>query len=413
MAVHVLNEARRCLQCKKPLCRLKGCPVETNIPEMIRLFLAGESEIAGKMLFDNNPLSIVCSLVCDHENQCEGNCIQGRRGAAINIPSIENYISDAYLDKVIINREESKGQKVAIIGAGPAGITIAIKLAERGYDITIFERMDKVGGMMRYGIPAFRLPRMILDRYQVKLRQMGIHFRPNTSIGGAIHLDDLFTDGYDAVFIGTGVWRPNRTHCKGESLGNVHFAIDYLQNPEAYDLGDTVAIIGAGNSAIDVARTVVRMGSRHVTIYARRQRIAASQRELDYAQVDGIDVQQGMQIKEFTDKGPVFIPRIFDEEGNLLREEEPVLVLADSTIIAISQGPKDKIVNTTTNLEINNKGLIVVDDGGKTSHEGVFASGDVVAGSKNVVLAVKYSKLVAKAMDEYLTAKREASTSTD
>ena len=409
MAVHVLNEARRCLQCKKPLCRLKGCPVETNIPEMIRLFLAGDSEAAGKMLFDNNPLSVVCSLVCDHENQCEGNCIQGRRGAAINIPSIENYISDAYLDKVTLNREPSKGQKVAIIGAGPAGITIAIKLAERGYDITIFERMDKVGGMMRYGIPAFRLPRMILDRYQVKLRQMGIHFRPNTSIGGAIHLDDLFTDGYEAVFIGTGVWRPNRTRCKGESLGNVHFAIDYLQNPEAYDLGDTVAIIGAGNSAIDVARTVVRMGSRHVTIYARRQRIAASQRELDYAQVDGIDIQQGMQIKEFTDKGPVFIPRIYDDEGNLVREEEPVLVLADSTIIAISQGPKDKIVSTTSNLNVNEKGLIVVDDGGKTSHEGVFASGDVVAGSKNVVLAVKYSKQVAEAMDEYLTSIREKS----
>ena len=406
MAVHVLNEARRCLQCKKPLCRLKGCPVETNIPEMIRLFLAGESEAAGRMLFDNNPLSVVCSLVCDHENQCEGNCIQGRRGAAINIPSIENYISDAYLDKVILNREPEKGQKVAIIGAGPAGITIAIKLAERGYDITIFERMDKVGGMMRYGIPAFRLPRMILDRYQVKLRQMGIHFRPNTSIGGAIHLDDLFTDGYDAVFIGTGVWRPNRTHCKGESLGNVHFAIDYLQNPEAYDLGDTVAIIGAGNSAIDVARTVVRMGSRHVTIYARRQRIAASQRELDYAQVDGIDIQQCMAIKEFTDKGPVFTPKVFDDDGNLIRDEEPVLVLADSTIIAISQGPKDKIVSTTSNLNVNDKGLIVVDDGGKTSHEGVFASGDVVAGSKNVVLAVKYSKQVAKAMDEYLTSKR-------
>ncbi|MBR2179226.1 MAG: NAD(P)-dependent oxidoreductase [Selenomonadaceae bacterium] len=406
MAVHVLNEARRCLQCKKPLCRLKGCPVETNIPEMIRLFLAGESETAGKMLFDNNPLSVVCSLVCDHENQCEGNCIQGRRGAAINIPSIENYISDAYLDKVILNREPDKGQKVAIIGAGPAGITIAIKLAERGYDITIFERMDKVGGMMRYGIPAFRLPRMILDRYQVKLRQMGIHFRPNTSIGGAIHLDDLFADGYEAVFIGTGVWRPNRTRCKGESLGNVHFAIDYLQNPEAYDLGDTVAIIGAGNSAIDVARTVVRMGSRHVTIYARRQRIAASQRELDYAQVDGIDIQQCMAIKEFTDKGPIFTPKVFDDDGNLIRDEEPVLVLADSTIIAISQGPKDKIVSTTSNLDVNDKGLIVVDDGGKTSHEGVFASGDVVAGSKNVVLAVKYSKQVAKAMDEYLTSKR-------
>ena len=408
MAVHVLNEARRCLQCKKPMCRLKGCPVETNIPEMIRLFLAGQSEEAGKMLFDNNPLSVVCSLVCDHENQCEGNCIQGKRGAAINIPSIENYISDAYLDKVTINREPDKGQKVAIIGAGPAGITIAIKLAERGYGITIIERMDQIGGMMRYGIPAFRLPKMILDRYQVKLRQMGIHIRPNTAIGGAIHLDDLFSDGYDAVFIGTGVWRPNRTHCKGESLGNVHFAIDYLRNPEAYDLGDTVAIIGAGNSAIDVARTVVRMGTRHVTIYARRQRIAASQRELDYAQIDGIDVQQGMAIKEFTDEGPIFIPRIFDEEGNLVREEEPVLRPADSTIIAISQGPKDKIVNTTGGINTNDKGLIVVDDNGKTTYEGVFASGDVVAGSKNVVLAVKYSKLVAKAIDEYLTKKREA-----
>ena len=406
MAVHVLNEARRCLQCKKPLCRLKGCPVETNIPEMIRLFLAGESEAAGRMLFDNNPLSVVCSLVCDHENQCEGNCIQGRRGAAINIPSIENYISDAYLDKVILNREPDKGQKVAIIGAGPAGITIAIKLAERGYDITIFERMDKVGGMMRYGIPAFRLPRMILDRYQVKLRQMGIHFRPNTSIGGAIHLDDLFSDGYDAVFIGTGVWRPNRTHCKGESLGNVHFAIDYLQNPEAYDLGDTVAIIGAGNSAIDVARTVVRMGSRHVTLYARRQRIAASQRELDYAAVDGIEIQQGMAIKEFTEEGPILTPRIYDAEGNLIREEEPVLMPADSTIIAISQGPKDKIVNTSQDLKVNEKGLIVVDEQGRTSIDGVFASGDVVAGSKNVVLAVYYSKQVANTIDEYLKAKR-------
>lgn len=408
MAVHVINEARRCLQCKKPLCRTKGCPVETNIPEMIRLFLAGQSEQAGKMLFDNNPLSVVCSLVCDHENQCEGNCIQGRRGAAINIPSIENYISDAYLDKVIVEREPDKGQRVAIIGSGPAGITIAIKLAARGYNITIFERMDKVGGMMRYGIPAFRLPKKILDRYQTKLRQIGIHFRPNTAIGGAIHLDDLFEDGYEAVFIGTGVWRPNRTHCKGESLGNVHFAIDYLRNPEAYDLGDTVAIIGAGNSAIDVARTVVRMGARNVTIYARRQRIAASQRELDYAQVDGIEVQQGMQIKEFTPEGPIFIPRIFDEEGNLVREEEPVLMKADSTIVAISQGPKDKIVNTTANIDVNDKGLIVVDDAGKTTHEGVFASGDVVAGSKNVVLAVKYSKQVAEAMDEYLTKKRNA-----
>ena len=408
MAAHVINEARRCLQCKKPLCRLKGCPIQTDIPEMIRLFLAGQTEEAGRILFENNPLSVVCSLVCDHENQCEGNCIQGKRkeGAAVQIPNIENYISDFYFDKISLERAPDNGQSVAIIGSGPAGITIAIKLAALGYRITIFERMDKVGGMMRYGIPAFRLPRNILDRYQDKLRQMGIHFRPNTSIGGALHLDDLFQDGYDAIFIGTGVWRPRRPHVKGESLGNVHYAIDYLQNPDAYDLGNTVAIIGAGNSAIDVARTVVRQGARHVTLYARRRRIAASQRELDYAAVDGIDIQQGMAITEFTEKGPILTPRIYDDEGNLVREEEPVLMPADSTIIAISQGPKDKIVNTTHDLKVSESGLIVVDDDGRTTREGVFASGDVVAGAKNVVLAVKYSKQVAKAMDAYLTAKR-------
>lgn len=409
MAMHVIEEARRCLQCKKPLCRLKGCPIQTNVPEMIRLFLEGKTQEAGKMLFDNNPLSIVCSLVCDHENQCEGNCIQGKRkeGSAVQIPNIEHYISDSYFDRATIERLPDTGQRVAIIGAGPAGITIAVKLAACGHRITIFERMDKIGGMMRYGIPAFRLPRIILDRYAKKLREMGIHFRPNTAIGGALHLEDLFMDGYDAIFIGTGVWRPNRTHCKGESLGNVHFAVDYLQNPEAYELGDNVAIIGAGNSAIDVARTVIRMGSRHVTLYARRQRIAASQRELDYAAVDGIEIQQGMAIKEFTEEGPILTPRIYDEAGNLVREEEPVLMKADSTIIAISQGPKDKIVNTSRALKVSDKGLIVVDESGRTSIEGVFASGDVVVGSKNVVLAVNFSKQVAKTIDEYLQSLRE------
>ncbi len=409
MAAHVINEARRCLQCKKPLCQIQGCPVHTNIPEMIRLFLDGKSAEAGKMLFENNPLSVVCSLVCDHENQCEGHCIQGRKdsASAIQIPSIENYISDAYLDKLVLERQPDNGQKVAIIGSGPAGITIAVKLAALGYGITIFERMDQIGGMLRYGIPAFRLPKSILDRYQKKLRQMGIHIRPNTSIGGALHLDDLFDDGYDAVFIGTGVWRPRRPGVKGESLGNVHYAIDYLQNPEAYDLGERVAVIGAGNSAMDVARTVVRMGSRHVTVYARRSRIAASDREIDYAKADGVEIQPGMSIKEFTEEGPILVPRIYDEEGNLVREEEPVLMPADSMIIAVSQGPKDKIVNTTKGIDVTDKGLIVVDDNGCTSRPGVFASGDVVAGAKNVVLAVKYSKQVAATMDEYLTKKRE------
>ena len=186
MAVHVINEARRCLQCKKPLCQIQGCPIKTDIPEMIRLFLSWKIEEAAMMLFMNNPLSIVCSLVCDHDKQCEGNCIQGKRGSAIHVSSIENYISDAFLDKLTLTREVNKGEKAAIVGSGPAGLTVAVILALRGYDVTIFERKEHIGGMLRYGIPEFRLPKSILERYQKRLRQLGILIRPNTTIGGAL-----------------------------------------------------------------------------------------------------------------------------------------------------------------------------------------------------------------------------------
>ena len=405
MAVHVINEARRCLQCKKPLCREKGCPVRTDIPEMIRLFLDGKSAEAGKMLFENNPLSVVCSLVCDHDHQCEGNCIQGRKGMPVQISSIENYISDAYLDKLVLTREEAKHQKAAIIGGGPAGLTIAIRLAQRGYDITLFESHDRIGGVLRYGIPDFRLPKTILDRYQKKLVQAGIRIRPNTTIGGALNIDELFNDGYEATFIGTGVWRPRHLGVKGESLGNVHYAINYLTNPDVYELGDHVAIIGAGNAAMDVARTVVRHGSRFVTIYAREQHIAASPREADYALADGVDIRRGMHVQELTDEGPVFITVTHDEAGNIVSQSEPKLYAADSTIIAVSQGPKDKIVNTTTGIAVRENGLVQTDTTGHTTREGVFASGDVVKGAKTVVEAVKYSKDVANAIDQYLQKK--------
>lgn len=405
MAVHVINEARRCLQCKKPMCRLKGCPAQTNIPEMIRLFLAGEINEAGAMLFENNPMSIFCSLVCDHDKQCEGNCIQGRKGSPIQISSIEHYISDAYLDKAVLPREPDKNQRVAVIGAGPAGLTVALKLAQKGYHITILERMDKIGGMLRYGIPEFRLPKKTLDRYQKKLTELGIMIRSNTTLGGALHLDDLFTDGYDAVFIGSGAWRPRRLGVKGESLGNVHFAVDYLQNPNVCNLGNRVAVIGGGNTAMDAARTAIRTGSEHVTIYVRRTQVSASIRELDYALADGVDVVYGMAIKELTEKGPVCIPRTFDDEGNVIGEGEPVLCEADNILIAASQQAKDKIVRTTTGVHVTDRGLMEVDDDGRTTREGVFSGGDVVLGPRTVVLAVKNAKHVAEAMAQYLEKK--------
>ena len=168
MAIHVVNEARRCLHCKKPMCR-EGCPISTNIPEAIELFRTGHKEEAGEMLYENNPLSVICSLVCDHEKQCEGHCVLGRKGAPVHFSSIENYISDAYLDHLEPEMEPKKGQRVAIIGSGPAGITISVLLARRGYDVTIFESREKIGGVLRYGIPEFRLPKSILDRYQKQL----------------------------------------------------------------------------------------------------------------------------------------------------------------------------------------------------------------------------------------------------
>lgn len=296
MALHVVNEARRCLNCKVPQCR-KGCPINTPIPDMIQLFLQNQLEAAGEMLFLNNPLSIVCSLVCDHEKQCEGHCVLGRKGMPVHISSIENYISDAYLDRLSPVLPASSGKRAAIIGSGPAGITIAVLLAQKGHDVTIFESRERIGGVLRYGIPAFRLPKTILDRYKTQLLKMGIHIRPNTSIGGALTVDDLQRDGYQAIFIGTGVWRPKKLGIPGESLGHVHFAIDYLVDPDVYDLGEHLAVIGAGNSAMDVARTALRKGTKKVSVLCRGPKAAASQREVDYAVADGVEFLSPVTMK--------------------------------------------------------------------------------------------------------------------
>lgn len=401
MAVHVVKEARRCLQCKKPMC-MKGCPVSTPIPEMIKLFLEGKSDEAGKTLFENNPLSVVCALVCDHDAQCEGHCIQGRKGTPIHWSSIENYISDAYLDKAELVSAPKKNIRAAIIGSGPAGITIAVILAQRGYDITLFDSRDKIGGVLRYGIPDFRLPKTILDRYRNKLESLGVKIRPNTTIGGSITVDDLLRDDYKAIFIGTGVWRPFVLGVKGESLGNVHYALNYLVNPDVYRLGDRVSIIGAGNAAMDVARTAVRHGSRQVSVLVRGMKAAASEREVEYAMADGVQFIYGVDTQEITEQGAIVLHRNFDEEGNYVSDGETELIESDSVIIAIGQGPKDKIVNTTSGIETSDRGLVVTDESGRTTHEAVFASGDVTSGARTVVEAVKYSKEVADAMDKYM-----------
>lgn len=402
MAVHVVDEARRCLHCKKPLCR-EGCPIHTPIPDMIQMFLDHQIDEAGRMLFENNPLSDICSLVCDQEKQCEGHCVLGRKGQPVHISSIENYISDSYLDRLELPCEAKKHKRVAIVGSGPAGITIAVLLAQRGYDVTLFESRDKIGGVLRYGIPEFRLPKSILDRYKTQLVKLGIRIRPNTAIGTTLTLDDLQRDGYQAIFIGTGVWRPRKLNIPGESLGHVHFAIDYLQNPDVYDLGSSLVVIGAGNSAMDVARTALRKGVRHVTVFCRRLQAAASQNEIDYAVADGVDFLYGARPVEITDDGVRYQMATFDADGQVTALSEAKFFPCSSVIVAVSQGPLNRIVSTTTGLRTNENGLLTTDENGRTSRPGVFASGDVVSGARTVVEAVKYSKKVADAMDEYLS----------
>lgn len=402
MAINVISEAKRCLNCKKPMCR-EGCPINTPIPDMIHTFLEGDINEAGRMLFDNNPLSMICSMICNHEKQCQGHCVLNHKGAPVHISSIENYISDNYFDKLAFPDIEKNGMRAGIIGSGPAGITIAMILARRGYDITIFEGKEKIGGVLQYGIPEFRLPKTILARYKRKMWEMGIKIRPNTSIGTTISVDDMFRDGYSAIFIGTGVWRPNTLHIKGETLGNVHYAINYLTNPDVYRLGETINVIGAGNSAMDVARTALRHGARTVRVFSRSDHLAASEREVEYAKMDGVEFVVHVEPVEIVDEGVVMAELECDGKGNLSPiHGTEILYPSDSTIIAISQGPRDRIVSTTTGLEVNDRGLLVTNTFGETTRDGIFASGDVVRGAKTVVEAAAYSKQVADAMDEYM-----------
>ena len=403
MALHVMDEANRCLGCKVPQCQ-KGCPISTPIPEVIKLLKANKLDEAGKMHFENNPLTTVCSLVCNHENQCEGHCVLGRKGAPVHFSTIESYISTTYANKMTQGPAPSNCMRAAIIGSGPAGLTIAVILARYGYDVTIFEGKDKVGGVLRYGIPEFRLPKSVLDDFKYRhLDLKGIKFRPNTHIGGAIGIDDLFRDGYKAIFVGTGVWKPNALHIKGETLGNVHFGINYLNNPDSYQLGKRVIVIGAGNAAMDVARTAIRKGVQELTCFSITKQVAASKHEFSYAQLEGVQFEYNMAPVEIKDDGVIFKDVIENEDGTFTDVPDSTHFFpADSVIISISQGPQNRIVNTTQGLAADKRGLLVADETGHTTRPGIFASGDVVNGARTVVEAVAHSKIVAESMHQYM-----------
>lgn len=403
MAIHIIEEADRCLNCKRPLCQLQGCPVATHIPEVIGLFKERRLDEAGALLFENNPMSAVCALVCNHSKQCEGACVRGRKGTPVHFSSIESYISEAYLERMVVKKPEPNGKRVAVVGSGPAGITVALKLAQRGCAVTIFEQRSEIGGVLEYGIPDFRLPRQLVQKYRSILCALGVRVRPSTTIGGALRLDDLLADGYDSIFVGTGTWRAKKLGIPGESRGNVIYGIDYLVNPQSFAIGERVAVIGVGNVAMDVARSAIREGAREVTLYARSRHVSASSDEVEYAELDGARIVYGKAIEEVDDSGPVFRTAIFDEDGDVTGYGDTLdRVAADTVIIAASQTPKDKLVLTTSGLEPNERGLLVVDESYQTTVPGIFAAGDVVTGAKTVVHAVAGAKEAAEAMLAYM-----------
>ncbi|MBP3915056.1 NAD(P)-dependent oxidoreductase [Clostridium sp.] len=403
----LLLEADRCLLCKNARCKA-NCPISTEIPEVVKLFKEGKIMEGGEILFNNNPLSAACAIVCPHEDQCKGNCIRGIKSEPVSFCELEEYISRDYLYKVKFDKVECRNERIAIIGAGPAGITLSIILARRGFKVTLFDAHEKIGGVLRYGIPEYRLKNSMIDRYEEILIELGVKIRPNTLIGPVITLDKLFFDGYKAVFIGTGVWNPKTLNIKGESLGNVHYAIDYLKSPQVYKLGKKVAVIGAGNVAMDAARVAKRSGAEEVYILYRKgfENMPCTRAELEEAKEDGIKFELFKAPVELTEEGVKYIEtkNEVDESGRVNTvtiEGTEGMFNCDSTIIAVSQSPRKNIVANTVGLETNKWGLLLTDEKGHTTREGVFASGDVVTGANTVVHAVAYAKVVADSIEEY------------
>lgn len=402
------NEGNKCLLCKKPRCK-QYCPIDTPIPAVIQLFKDGKIDEAGEMLFNNNPLSAVCGIVCRHEDQCLGHCIKGIKGEPVRFCDIERYVSNAYLENAQFNQEVTLNHRVAIVGSGPAGIALAFILAKKGYKITIFEKNSALGGVLRYGIPEFRLSRDLLDNIEDRLLDLNVKIKYNALIGPVTTIDKLFEDGYHAVFIGTGVWNPKPLNIKGETFGHVHYAINYLKSPESYRLGKKVIVIGAGNVAMDAARVAKRRGSEVVVAYRRGiEDMPASQVEITEAREDGVQFDLFKAPVEIVDNGIILAETkmVEREDGTksvITLEDSNRLLEADSIIIAVSQSPKDNIVSNTENINTNRYGLLVTDEEGHTTRQGVFAAGDVVTGARTVVEAVANVKVVAEAIEKYCT----------
>lgn len=422
-------EAQRCLNCKNPRCR-SGCPVSVFIPEFIAKVAEGDFDAAYSIITSTNSLPAVCGRVCPQEKQCESMCVRAVKGESVAIGRLERFVADYHMsreDKPAVTVPPSNGHRVAIVGSGPAGLTCAGDLRKMCYDVTIFEAFHKAGGVLVYGIPQFRLPKEIVAAEIDILIKMGVNIVVNAVIGKSLTVDELFEDGYEAVFIGSGAGLPQFLGIPGENLLGVYSANEILTRTnlmKAYrDDYDTpikrfnrVAVVGAGNVAMDAARVAKRLGAEHVYITYRRGReeLPARKEEVEHAEAEGIEfnlLNNPCSIIGNEDGRVVGIELIRqvlgepDERGR--RAPVPVpgsnwVLDVDTVIIAIGTSPNPLIRNTTEGLTFTRKGGIEADEGGVTSRKGVFAGGDAVTGSATVILAMGAGKAAARSIDEYI-----------
>lgn len=425
-----MEEARRCLNCKHKPC-MNGCPVNVPIPGFIEKVAEGDFEAAYEIITSENALPAICGRVCPQENQCEGKCVRGIKGEPVAIGRLERFVADYHMANAgeVKADIEKNGKKVAVVGCGPAGITCAGELIKKGYDVTVFEALHRAGGVLSYGIPEFRLPKDLVAKEIETVEKLGVKIETNVIVGRSVTIDELMGQGYGAVFVGSGAGLPRFLNIPGENLLGVYSANEFLtrvnlmkayrfpETPTPVKVGKKVAVVGAGNVAMDAARTAKRLGAEEVYIVYRRseEELPARAEEVHHAKEEGIIFKllnnpcaihgedgwvTGIEVVKQELGEP-------DESGR--RSPKPVegsnyVIDVDTVIIAIGQSPNPLIRQTTPGLDTQRWGGIIVDeDTMKTSKDGVYAGGDTVTGAATVILAMGAGKKAAKAIDEYLS----------
>lgn len=413
--LEAICEAKRCLNCKVPQCK-KGCPISNDIPDWIHELSMGNLGNAMALINAKSSLPAVCGRVCAHERQCEGHCILNKKGEPIHIGKIEQFIADFDSDMKLTHENilpKNRG-RVAVIGSGPAGLTVAGELARNGFAVEIFEMEPEPGGVLMFGIPEYRLPKEVVRREIKKIEQLGVVFHCNTTIGNGYTVDDLFHHGFDAIFMGTGTGRPKKLDIPGSNLVGVRQAIYFLRRVSLYNSGylkreevhvkegDKVFVIGCGNTAMDAARTALRFGASEVNVVYHRtvDEMSALRTEYDDAVNEGVKFMWKSSIVEILDTDGVLDRVVIESEG------ERVVYPADKVIMAVGSKPASRIVSTTHGIDVDGKGYVITRDVpyGMTTRKGVFAGGDVTNRPATVVHAMHDAQKVAEGIIRYVDA---------